>query len=171
MLNDEKSSVWRARKLRNAMQNSVPPLKQADLARKCGVSKQVVHGWLKTGRIDKKYLPAIAELIRQPLEVLLDDVYEAPLMSRKGQRAGESPTTYEATDRLLLRISKDWHLLSDMDRRRIYNDVTQKADHVRNKIREHEQQQSSAQEPAEAAAESVINRVVGFIKRPRKPRP
>lgn len=173
MLKSEMKSVWRAAKLRTAMQNAKPPIKQADLARTCGVTKQVVHGWLKTGRIDKKYLPALADVLGQPLEFLLEeDSVEQPAarFSRAGTyRVTEQPSGYSAKDKLLQAIIRDWPALSDIDRRRIYNDVTQKAEHVRTKIREHEQQ-STARESAEASNESVINRVVGFIKRPRKPR-
>jgi transcriptional regulator with XRE-family HTH domain len=175
MLNKpELKSLWRADKLKKAMADAQPPIKQSDLARTCGVTKQVVNGWLKTGRIDKKSLPAIAELIGQPLEFLLDEHYKEPtaMFSRSGQRAvAEPPAPY--MDKQLQTVTRDWDLLSDLDRARISKEVAQKADHVRSKIREHDRQQSTEapRTPLEASNESVIHRVVGFIRRPKKPRP
>lgn len=43
-----------------------------DIAKACSVSKQAVQGWIKTGRIDKKHLPKLAELTKLPLEWWLD---------------------------------------------------------------------------------------------------
>jgi len=43
-----------------------------DIAKACGASKQAVQGWIKTGRIDKKHLPKLAELTKLPLEWWLD---------------------------------------------------------------------------------------------------
>ncbi len=37
------------------------------MAEACGVTKQAVLGWKKTGRIDKKHLPALAHLTKFPL--------------------------------------------------------------------------------------------------------
>lgn len=47
---------------------SDPRVKQADIAEACGVSKQAVQGWKKTGRIDKKHLPKLAQVSGKPLE-------------------------------------------------------------------------------------------------------
>ncbi len=43
-------------------------VKSIDIAEACGVSKQAVQGWKKTGRIDKKHLPKLAKVTRLPLE-------------------------------------------------------------------------------------------------------
>ena len=42
-------------------------LKQTDIATACGVTKQAVQGWLKTGRIAKNHLPKLADITGRPL--------------------------------------------------------------------------------------------------------
>lgn len=49
-----------------------PKIKQSDIANACGVTKQAVQGWLKTGRFDKKHLPKLAQLTGRPLAWWLD---------------------------------------------------------------------------------------------------
>lgn len=45
---------------------------QVKIAARCNVSKQAVQGWKKTGRIDKRHLPALSELSEIPLPWWLD---------------------------------------------------------------------------------------------------
>jgi len=42
------------------------------VANACGVTKQAVQGWLRTGRIDKKHLPKLSEISGKPLSWWLD---------------------------------------------------------------------------------------------------
>lgn len=55
-----------AAKLAEAL--SSPPLKHTDVAAACGVTKQAVQGWLRTGRFDKRHLPTLARITNKPLE-------------------------------------------------------------------------------------------------------
>lgn len=48
-------------------------LDPAVLAIECGVSRQAVYGWLKTGRVAKEHLPVFARLSGNPLEWWLGD--------------------------------------------------------------------------------------------------
>lgn len=76
-------------------------LRQADVAVACGVSKQAIQGWLKTGRIDKKHFLALAALTKKPVEWWLspiDDDAQAPAAIEN-----------EENDRLLREL-KDWRL-------------------------------------------------------------
>lgn len=52
-------------------------IKQAAIAQHCEVSKQAVQSWKNTGRIDKRHLPALAEVTGKPLEWWLDMTPEA----------------------------------------------------------------------------------------------
>lgn len=54
-----------AEKLEEAIRES--QLKQTDIAIACGVTKQAVQGWLKTGRIAKNHLPKLADITGRPL--------------------------------------------------------------------------------------------------------
>ena len=47
-------------------------MSQVAFAEKCGVSKQAVQSWVKTGRVDKKHLPKFVEVLGYPLEWWLD---------------------------------------------------------------------------------------------------
>ena len=59
-----------ASKLAEALTN--PKISQAEVAEKCGVTKQAVQGWLKTGRFDKKHLAKLSKLTNRPLSWWLD---------------------------------------------------------------------------------------------------
>lgn len=59
-----------AQKLTQVMQEQ--RISGSAIAVRCGVSKQAVYGWKTTGRMDKKYLPALAELTGKPLEWWLE---------------------------------------------------------------------------------------------------
>lgn len=59
-----------AQKLTQVMQEQ--RLSGSAIAAHCNVSKQAVYGWKMTGRMDKKYLPALAELTGKPLEWWLE---------------------------------------------------------------------------------------------------
>lgn len=58
-------------KLREAIDSGL--LDPAALARECGVSRQAVYGWLKTGRVAKEHLTVFARLSGKPLEWWLGD--------------------------------------------------------------------------------------------------
>ena len=61
-----------AERLRIAMDSMVPPLLSVQLAEKCGVTKQAVNDWRRTGRIAKRHLPTIARETSLPLEFFLE---------------------------------------------------------------------------------------------------
>lgn len=54
-----------AQKLKQAL--STRGLSQVAFAEACGVSKQAVQSWIKTGRVDKKHLPKFVEVLNYPL--------------------------------------------------------------------------------------------------------
>ena len=64
------TSAKMAQKLGQALKES--GLTQTALAERCGVTKQAVQGWLKTGRIDKGRLNSLATVTGKPLEWWLD---------------------------------------------------------------------------------------------------
>ncbi|SPA44635.1 LexA family transcriptional regulator [Cupriavidus taiwanensis] len=53
-------------KLKEALDSGA--MDPAALAKECGVSRQAVYGWLKTGRVAKEHLPVFAKLSGKPLE-------------------------------------------------------------------------------------------------------
>lgn len=55
-----------AEKLKEALKTR--GLSQVAFAELCGVSKQAVQSWVKTGRVDKKHLPKFVEVLAYPLE-------------------------------------------------------------------------------------------------------
>lgn len=59
-----------AEKLRQALKTK--GMSQVAFATACGVSKQAVQSWIKTGRIDKKHLPKFVEVLGLPLIWWLD---------------------------------------------------------------------------------------------------
>lgn len=62
-----------ARRLREAMDNRVPKLSAASLAKSCKVTDQAVNGWRKTGRIAKKHLQKIAAETGKPIGYFLGE--------------------------------------------------------------------------------------------------
>ena len=54
-----------AEKLKQALKTK--GMSQVAFATACGVSKQAVQSWIKTGRIDKKHLPEFVEVLGLPL--------------------------------------------------------------------------------------------------------
>jgi len=53
-------------KLQEALDSGA--LDAAVLAKECGVTRQAVYGWLKTGRVAKEHLPVFSRLSGKPLE-------------------------------------------------------------------------------------------------------
>lgn len=64
------TSAGLAKKLATALHEA--RLSQVMVANACGVTKQAVQGWLRTGRIDKKHLPKLSEISGKPLSWWLD---------------------------------------------------------------------------------------------------
>lgn len=62
-----------AKRLREAMDNKVPRLSAAALAKSCKVTDQAVNGWRKTGRIAKRHLPTISAETGKPLAYFLGE--------------------------------------------------------------------------------------------------
>lgn len=58
-----------AERLRAALLDS--KVSDVQLASECGVTKQAITGWKKTGRIAKKHLPTVAALTHKPVEYFL----------------------------------------------------------------------------------------------------
>jgi len=50
------------------MDTALPRVTSTAMAEACKVSPQAVHGWRKTGLIDKKHLATIARLTKQPID-------------------------------------------------------------------------------------------------------
>jgi len=112
-----------AQKLGEAMAD--PPLKQSDVATACGVSKQAVQGWLKTGRFDKKHLPTLARVTGRPLGWWLDAESDGAsnsslLVALQDWRLQASSKSQEVIDNLTLLAKKnklrdeDWQLIEQM---------------------------------------------------------
>lgn len=113
-----------ASKLAQALDES--GMKQADIAVGLGVSRQAVQGWLKTGRIDKKHLPRLAQVTGKDLgwwlsegdgpAAGLSDVFE-------DWRLQASPRSVAVIDQLTLAAKKnkltedDWHLIEQLAQR------------------------------------------------------
>jgi hypothetical protein len=62
-----------AKRLRAAMDNHNPAILSVDMAEKCGVTRQAVNAWRKTGRVHKRHLQTIALMTGQPVEFFLED--------------------------------------------------------------------------------------------------
>lgn len=105
-------------------------LRQSDIAAACGVSKQAVQGWVKTGRIDKKHLPNLATASGRPLEWWLDsgstdtkDKDQALLNTLQGWRFQASARSQKVIDQLCVLAQKnalrdeDWNLIEQMVKR------------------------------------------------------
>ena len=61
-----------ADRIRLALKESA--VRQAELARACGVTDQAVHAWVTDGRISKRYLATLAGLTKKPLAFFLADL-------------------------------------------------------------------------------------------------
>ncbi len=73
-------------------------LKQTDIAIACGVTKQAVQGWLRTGRIAKKHLPTLAKVSGRSLDWWLDG------------GAQEEPAVQESENERILAELQNWRL-------------------------------------------------------------
>lgn len=115
-------------KLAEVLQTS--SLRQADIAEACGVSKQAIQGWIKTGRIDKKHLPALASISGRPLSWWLDAEEsnaqpsdQALLDTLQGWRFKASSRSQKVIDQLCVLAQKnalrdeDWNLIEQMVKR------------------------------------------------------
>lgn len=49
------------------------PYNAREIARACKITPEAVYGWFKTGRIAKKHLPIVAEMVGTSIEGLLGD--------------------------------------------------------------------------------------------------
>lgn len=49
------------------------PYNAAEVAKACGVTRAAVYGWLKTGRVHKRHLPKLANLLRTSVDGLLNE--------------------------------------------------------------------------------------------------
>lgn len=121
------SEIIRA-KLAEVLETS--PLRQSDIAAACGVSKQAVQGWVRTGRIDKKHLPSLAAASGRPLEWWLDSGGSEPVSSDQallntlqGWRFQASARSQKVIDQLCVLAQKnalrdeDWNLIEQMVKR------------------------------------------------------
>lgn len=125
-----------AAKLDEAMRTS--GVKSVDIADACGVSKQAVQGWKKTGRIDKKHLPKLAKVTQLPLEWWLG----APSSGPHNEIPGHITAALARLTNLGGQLSeKDWALLVAI------------AAHLANKDSDH-----ATQTPASGIAEQVLAR-------------
>jgi SOS-response transcriptional repressor LexA/predicted DNA-binding transcriptional regulator AlpA len=73
-------------KLQEAFDDGV--LEPGPLAKECGVSRQAIYGWLKTGRVDKKHLPVFARMSGKSLAWWLGA--DSELTSQYPTKGGES---------------------------------------------------------------------------------
>ena len=105
-------------------------LRQSDIAEACGVSKQAVQGWTKTGRIDKKHLPSLASISGKPLSWWLDAEQVEPvtgdqalLGTLQNWRFQASTRSQKVIDQLCVLAQKnalrdeDWILIEQMVKR------------------------------------------------------
>lgn len=96
-----------AAKLAEAIKD--PPIEQTVIAEACGVTKQAVSGWLKTGRFDKKHLPTLARVTGRPLTWWLDGGGNA------------AATTEEAA---ILAALQDWRMHASPRSQTVINQLT-----------------------------------------------
>jgi len=106
---------------------SDPKIKQADVAAACGVTKQAVQGWLKTGRFDKKHLPKLSKLTGKPLtwwlDAAADPVDPSLLGALQDWRLQSSARSVQVIDQLTLLAKKnklgeaDWLLIEQLVQR------------------------------------------------------
>lgn len=115
-------------KLQEVLETS--PLRQSEIAAACGVSKQAVQGWIKTGRVDKKHLPSLAAVSGKSLDWWLDsdsnastETDKALLETLKGWRFSASAKSQKVIDQLCVLAQKnalrdeDWNLIEQMVKR------------------------------------------------------
>lgn len=84
-----------AERLRRALKAT--GMTQVEFAGKCGASKQAVHGWLKTGRIDKQRLLTFAEVAGTTIYALLgqpEPEGEAAPIAKSEHRSEERRAVY-----------------------------------------------------------------------------
>jgi transcriptional regulator with XRE-family HTH domain len=96
------TSTRLAAKLKTALAEK--SMSQTAFAEKCGVSKQAVQGWVKTGRIDKGHIAKFVDILDKPLEWWLD-VDAAPAQSSIGVRE-TSRTEYKLNRWPFLSVSQ-----------------------------------------------------------------
>lgn len=118
-----------AAKLAEAMAAS--RLKQTEVAEACGVTKQAVQGWLRTGRIGKVHLPKLESLTGRPLAWWLDlgadagstGAQEKLVTALQDWRQLASSRSQEVIDQLTLLARRnaltddDWKLVEQLVRR------------------------------------------------------
>jgi transcriptional regulator with XRE-family HTH domain len=102
-------------------------IRQSQIADGCGVSKQAVQGWVKTGRIDKKHLTTLAELSGRSLGWWLDadDGKEQTSIDKvfEDWRLKASPRSVAVIDQLTIAARKnalkddDWLLIGQIVQR------------------------------------------------------
>lgn len=120
------TSQQMAIKLKEAI--SIAKVTQTQVATACGVTKQAVQGWVKTGRFDKKHLPTLAAITGKPLEWWLDIASdnaaateeEKILAALQDWRMQASQKSREVIDQLGVLAQKnalrdeDWKLIEQM---------------------------------------------------------
>lgn len=90
-------------KLQEALDSGA--LDAASLAKECGVTRQAVYGWLKTGRVAKEHLPVFSRLSGKPLEWWLrSDVSKTEDESSANNPVG-AYNPPPATDKVLTGVS------------------------------------------------------------------
>lgn len=82
---------------------SEAPVTQAAAARRLGITAQAVTGWLRTGKIDKRRLSAVSELLGKPLDYFMDPGTQ-PVHHAPGGNAAPPPALVHA-DQVLLDIA------------------------------------------------------------------
>lgn len=87
-------------------------VKQSAIAIACGVSKQAVQGWLKTGRIDKKHLITLAKLTGRDLTWWLEGPTSTAAASEEGRAIAQTVISQIHNAAQLNLVSReDWQLL------------------------------------------------------------
>jgi DNA-binding Xre family transcriptional regulator len=126
MLSQSNTAARMAAKLAEAMAAN-SEIKQTDIAKECGVTKQAVQGWIKTGRFDKKHLSTLSRVTGKPLWWWLDADPEASaealVSSLEDWRLQASSRSQAVIDTLTLLAKKnklrdeDWLLIEQMVQR------------------------------------------------------
>lgn len=87
MAKQKEERVDLGQKLKEALDSG--SLDAGALAKECGVTRQAVYGWLKTGRVAKEHLPVFARLSGKPLGWWLGSENDSPSTNGKP----DSPVT------------------------------------------------------------------------------